>query len=316
MSKQCRVLKGGYCETTQGYSSSHKANDIVGKGYTLDYIIAHTDGTVNFYQDGRYNDHNTRGNDTYGNCIKINHGNGYETLYAHMEKGLKVKNGQYVKKGQIIGYMGNSGNSYGGHLHFEVRKNGVLIDPSSYLNKDLFTVISLPKAVNENKKIDQVKVICGKDTLRCRTGHSTNSSIIGAINPGFYNIVSTYKGKDYVWYEVEKGKWIAGVDGCVRFIAKEETKVELPKAEPPKEEPKEEVKKEETKEEPKKDDNKPKEEDNIKIPDKPKKDDIKDNKPNNNEIPNYYDKKDNSLLWLIDTIINIIKKIFTYKRKK
>lgn len=290
MSKQCRVLKGGYCETTQGYSSSHKANDIVGKGYTLDYIIAHTDGTVNFYQDGRYNDHNTRGNDTYGNCIKINHGNGYETLYAHMERGLKVKNGQYVKKGQIIGYMGNSGNSYGGHLHFEVRKNGVLIDPSSYLNKDLFTVISLPKAVNENKKIDQVKVICGKDTLRCRTGHSTNSNIIGAINPGFYNIISTYKGKDYVWYEVEKGKWIAGVDGCVRFIAKEE-----PKVEPPKEEHKEEPKKEEIKEE-------------------PKKDDIKDNKPNSNEISNYYDKKDNPLLWLIDTIINIIKKIFTYKR--
>ena len=122
MSRSCRIFKSGQCETTQGYSHSHQANDLVGPGYTLDTVVAHSDGTINFYQDGYDNMQGSSGNASYGNCIKINHGNGYETLYAHMQKGLYVSNGQYVKKGQELGYMGNSGNSYGAHTHFEVRK--------------------------------------------------------------------------------------------------------------------------------------------------------------------------------------------------
>ena len=57
-----------------------------------------------------------------------------------MKKGLSVKNGEYVNKGQIIGYMGDSGNAYGAHLHFEVWKDGVRVNSYNYLNSDLYGV--------------------------------------------------------------------------------------------------------------------------------------------------------------------------------
>lgn len=136
---KCRVLEKGNCEITQGYSDNHNAVDIVGGGYTLDYVVAHSDGKVVFCQDGLGNMKGSTGNQSYGNCVKIDHGNGYCTLYAHMLKGLSVKNGDSVKKGQKLGYMSDSGNAYGGHLHFEVWKNGTRINPTEYLDKDLFT---------------------------------------------------------------------------------------------------------------------------------------------------------------------------------
>lgn len=134
----CRVLEKGQCEITQGYGDNHNAIDIVGGGYTLDYVVAHSDGTVIFLQDGLGNMKGSTGNQSYGNCVKIDHGNGYATLYAHMLKGLLVKNGASVKKGQRLGYMSDSGNAYGGHLHFEVWKNEARINPTEYLNKDLY----------------------------------------------------------------------------------------------------------------------------------------------------------------------------------
>ena len=138
MSRKCRVLEKGHCEITQGYTNNHNAVDIVGANYTLDYVVSHSDGKVVFYQDGLENMKGSTGNASYGNCVKIDHGNGYYTLYAHMIKGLSVKNGDYVKKGQRLGYMSDSGNAYGGHLHFEVRnKNDEKINPIQYLDSDL-----------------------------------------------------------------------------------------------------------------------------------------------------------------------------------
>lgn len=134
---KCRVLEKGNCEITQEYHSGHLANDIVGRGYTLDNVIAHSEGKIIFFQDGYNNMPGSVGNASYGNCVKIDHGNGYYTLYAHMQKGLLVKNGDYVKKGQVLGYMGNSGNANGAHLHFEVWNGKTRINPTSYLNSDL-----------------------------------------------------------------------------------------------------------------------------------------------------------------------------------
>ncbi|MBO7583481.1 MAG: M23 family metallopeptidase [Treponema sp.] len=73
-------------------------------------------------------------NRTYGNYIIINHGNGYQTLYAHMSKTIATK-GQYVTQGTKIGLVGSTGYSTGPHLHFMVYKNGNRIDPMTVLKK-------------------------------------------------------------------------------------------------------------------------------------------------------------------------------------
>ena len=152
---KCRVLNNEHCEITNNYSASHEAVDVVGGGYTLDYVTAHSDGTVVFLQDGYSNAKGSTGNASYGNCVKLEHGNGYQTLYAHMDKNLLVKNGEKVKKGQRLGYMSDSGNSYGKHTHFEVWKDVNRIDPTEYLDKDF---------VVYNKTIDEIAndVIAGK----------------------------------------------------------------------------------------------------------------------------------------------------------
>jgi len=72
----------------------------------------------------------------FGKHVVINHGFGYETLYAHMSK-IAVKKGEKVKRGQVIGYVGNTGLSAGPHCHYEVHLNGKRIDPINYYYNDL-----------------------------------------------------------------------------------------------------------------------------------------------------------------------------------
>ena len=72
----------------------------------------------------------------YGNHVRIDHGYGYVTLYAHMSKML-VKVGQKVKRGDIIGLVGNTGKSVGPHCHYEVRKNGTPLNPVNFYFNDL-----------------------------------------------------------------------------------------------------------------------------------------------------------------------------------
>ena len=86
-------------------------------------IVAADSGTVVKVEYLRYG---------YGQHVLIDHGNGYQTLYAHMSD-IYVKPGNAVARGQVIGRMGSSGRSTGTHLHFEIRKNGVIQNPLSYL---------------------------------------------------------------------------------------------------------------------------------------------------------------------------------------
>ncbi len=72
----------------------------------------------------------------YGRIIKIDHGFGYVTYYAHLKESI-VKKGQKVKRGQLIGYLGNSGLSTGPHLHYEVHKDNVRMNPLQYYFSDL-----------------------------------------------------------------------------------------------------------------------------------------------------------------------------------
>jgi murein DD-endopeptidase MepM/ murein hydrolase activator NlpD len=68
----------------------------------------------------------------YGNCIVVNHGYGYKTRYAHLSK-FKVKVGQKLKRGELIGLVGSTGKSTGPHLHYEVRVNGIAVDPLYFI---------------------------------------------------------------------------------------------------------------------------------------------------------------------------------------
>jgi len=74
--------------------------------------------------------------DGYGNKVVINHGFGYQTLYGHMFR-VKAKVGQSVKRGEVIGYIGNTGKSTGPHCHYEVIKRGIKVDPVYYFYNDL-----------------------------------------------------------------------------------------------------------------------------------------------------------------------------------
>jgi murein DD-endopeptidase MepM/ murein hydrolase activator NlpD len=72
----------------------------------------------------------------FGNHVVIRHGYGYETLYGHMFR-IKVRNGTQVKRGEIIGWVGNTGKSTGPHCHYEVHKNGRVMDPVYFFYNDL-----------------------------------------------------------------------------------------------------------------------------------------------------------------------------------
>lgn len=72
----------------------------------------------------------------YGNCVQINHGYGYTTLYGHMSA-IKVRNGQSVKRGDVIGLVGSTGKSTGPHLHYEVHFKGEVMNPQNYYYLDL-----------------------------------------------------------------------------------------------------------------------------------------------------------------------------------
>ena len=134
-----RVLETGIHYVTQIYKKGvHDGIDLVdkSKGYNaLCNISAHSDGEVVSSR----NDCDGFENGSYGNYVKIKHKNGYYTLYAHLKyNSVTVKTGDKVKTGEVIGYMGNTGYSFGGHLHFEVRnEKDEKINPTEYLESDL-----------------------------------------------------------------------------------------------------------------------------------------------------------------------------------
>lgn len=108
----------GYDSDTYSYTRYHKAIDITGTGCGSP-IYAANDGTVT----------KVTNNQDLGNYIEINHNNGYKTQYAHLIDRGYVSVGQAVEMGQLIGRMGNTGESYGCHVHFVGIHNGVKFDP-------------------------------------------------------------------------------------------------------------------------------------------------------------------------------------------
>ena len=88
-------------------------------------VVATADGVVSFA--GRSGD--------YGRMVVLDHGNGWETRYAHLHR-IKVDKGDRVRRGRTLGTVGESGKADGNHLHYELRRDGVPIDPRPTLGGD------------------------------------------------------------------------------------------------------------------------------------------------------------------------------------
>ena len=122
-----RPVKGGYLNSSFGYRKDpidnvtrfHQGQDITVKSGTPIYSPA--DGIVKraYYAGG------------FGNHIKLDHGNGYTTLFAHLSK-IKVKHGQKISRGEVIGLTGNTGRSTAPHLHYEIHHYGESKNPLDY----------------------------------------------------------------------------------------------------------------------------------------------------------------------------------------
>ncbi len=111
---------GNHRSPFTGLMKMHEGLDIAAPIGTP--IIASADGTVRFAGD----------REGFGLTIEIDHGYGFTTLYAHCQR-LKVTEGMLVKRGEIIGYVGNTGKSTGPHLHYEVRIAQIPINPINYI---------------------------------------------------------------------------------------------------------------------------------------------------------------------------------------
>ena len=212
----CRVLKNGKCEVSQIYKGArHNGIDLVGAGYTLDYVVAHSDGIVaGVVSNINYNTSKS-GRRIYGNYVKIKHSNGMYTFYAHLRYGsVAVKVGDRVTKGQVLGYMGNTGYSFGAHLHFEVRNaNNAKIDPTHYVSEEI--VKEEPKEV----QIEGRYIVKSGDTLsgiasKYGTTYQELARINNIANPNVIypgQVIKINGGTVEKIYTVKSGDTLSGI---------------------------------------------------------------------------------------------------------
>lgn len=127
----CTTISSGYGWRNIGNGQEfHKGVDISRSGIYGAAIVAADSGRVIQSNFGQYGS----GYGGYGNVVAIDHGGGYSTRYGHCSS-LVVSTGQIVQKGQVIAYVGSSGQSTGAHLHFEIRINGVTQNPMNWFSK-------------------------------------------------------------------------------------------------------------------------------------------------------------------------------------
>lgn len=223
-----------YLTITQGFHLSGKVhrgldfgwNNTAAPGSINQPICAAEGGTVVTAVDGYGNTPKTR---IYGNYVIISHG-GYWTVYGHLLKGINVRKGDRVKKGDIIGRMGNSGYSFGNHLHFELRKGANdrahVVDPLEYLmlenravivsTQSLYhdrikyrgTTIGTPVPRDQNR--DQIEILI--TDLNVRNAPSINADSLGFCTKGLYNYTARQTAGDFDWYEIEPERWVAYSD--------------------------------------------------------------------------------------------------------
>ena len=162
-----RVINESSKRITQNYGG-HNGVDL---GWRQDEnqnrVFANCKGTVVEVVDGLGNLQGSTGVKSWGNYVLVKHGNGYHSRYAHLRSGILVKKGQEVDENTQLGIIGDSGNAYGRHLHFEVATgydSKTRIDPTPYLTKAIYEEpVDQPEQA-PTKSIDEraQEVIAGK----------------------------------------------------------------------------------------------------------------------------------------------------------
>lgn len=223
-----------YISFSRGFSSAHKGVDMAWNssyGGAYPPVYAPADGKV---VTSAYDS-------SYGNYVMIEHATGVRTLMAHMKELPIVKVGQKVVRGQRVGTQGSTGNSTGPHVHFEVRLDGVKVDPVLYtfaypnqiVNKATESAYGIMHyepikyyghPVERNSKVDQFRI--DTDTLRARTEPSLKGKVLGYVNKGIYNVGESVRADGYIWYKIEDF-WCAYDKQWAEFLPKQDPKYTL-----------------------------------------------------------------------------------------
>lgn len=142
----------------------------------------------------------------YGWHVRIQHEDGFQTIYAHLSE-IRVRAGQKVRAGEIIGRMGNTGNSTGPHLHFELRKNGVPVDPTPLLLNDQAVEPVTPPVM-----VEPGQVVYLQPPYNLRSGPGANTVDLGTVDATMQAEVIQREGD---WLQVRAAFWIHrdGVQG-------------------------------------------------------------------------------------------------------
>lgn len=195
------VLKEGVHYLTSDYktrnnSRGHNGMDMIGKNKRTDYVIAIASGVVITATYSK----------TAGYYVEIRHDNGYISRYLHMKKGsLTVQKGDIVQRGQILGFMGNTGNSSGAHLHFAIySKKRTPLDPFPYLtgekdlekvNVDYYKEFVMQVQETLGAKVDGIagpETLAKTITVSAKTNR--NHPVVKPIQTYLYNIGYTEVG--------------------------------------------------------------------------------------------------------------------------
>ena len=179
---------------TNNYSNDHKAIDIVPSDNSEPNIISINNGTVEtVVNDIKGTNHKSKGLDTYGNYVKIKQDNGKTALYAHMKyNSIKVNKGEYIKKGEVIGTIGETGNAYGKHLHLEIQnKDNIKENPIVTLKENSTSSTKNNNQKNVQKNITNIQTNTSKN--KNHTNPTSNNNFLSAKEYHHGSIVDALK---------------------------------------------------------------------------------------------------------------------------